>query len=158
VGRRHSANRLAAAQPTLLADPLTPAQLREHYNFPEGEGAGKTIAIAEFGVPLNDGSALPPAFIPSDVRAFCQQNNISVPAMKVVSVGISPLNKAQFDAQKVEGGQLFEALEGATIETMMDVQIVAGLCPKSNIDVYFAPWGEVGWVDLIDEATSGDTV
>jgi kumamolisin len=156
VAHRHPVNRMAAAQATPRVGPLTPAQLREHYNFPDSEGAGKTIAIAEFGTPLNDGSVLPPAFIPSDVAAFCQQNGVSLPAIKVVSVGISPISKAQFDAQKAEGGALFEALEESSIETMMDVQIVAALCPKSNIDVYFAPWGEGGWVDLIDEATSGD--
>src|SRR5262249_13378939 len=136
VARRHPANRIAAAQVNGRVDPLTPAQLREHYNFPDGEGTGKTIAIAEFGAPINDGSMLAPAFIPSDVEAFCSQNGVSVPDVKVVSVGLSPINRAQYDAAKAEGGPLFPALEDSTIETMMDVQIVAGLCPKSEVNVY----------------------
>jgi kumamolisin len=156
VAWRHAANRMAAAQATVQVDPLTPAQLREHYAFPEGEGNGKTIAIAEFGSPLSDGSVLAPAYIPSDVATFCQQNHVDLPDIKIVPVGVSPIAQAQFDAQKAAGDPLFDALEEATLETMMDVQIVAGLCPKSHIDVYFAPWGEGGWVDLIDEATSGD--
>lgn len=157
VAYRHAANRTLAGARTLQVDPLTPAQLREHYNFPDGEAAGKTIAIAEFGIPLNDGSMLAPAFMQSDVADFCRENNVSEPTVNPVSVGISPISKAQFDAQKAQGGPLFQALEEATLETMMDIQIVAGLCPKSIIDVYFAPWGEVGWVDLIDEATSGSS-
>jgi kumamolisin len=157
VALRHLTNRTAKpALRALQVDPMTPAQLREHYDFPGGGGAGKTIAIAEFGSPLSNGSVLAPAYIPSDVEAFCQQNGTAVPTIKVVSVGLSPISKAQFDAQKAEDGPLFPELEDSTIETMMDVQIVAGLCPDANIDLYFAPWGEGGWIDLIDEATSGD--
>jgi kumamolisin len=158
VAVRHSIHRLARAQETLQGDPFTPAQFRQHYDFPDGAGKGKTIAIAEFGSPLTDGSQLPPAYIPSDVTAFCQANGLNTPTINPISVGLSPINKAQYDAQKAEHGPLFPALEESTIETMMDAQIVAGLCPEASIDLYFAPWGEGGWVDLIDEATSGDTV
>ena len=35
-----------------------------------------------------------------------------------------------------------------TGEVMMDVQIVAGLCPAAKLSVYFAKDSQKGWVDL----------
>ena len=39
----------AAKPPAAPAQPLSPAQLAAHYRFPPGDGAGQTVAIAEFG-------------------------------------------------------------------------------------------------------------
>src|SRR5262249_6636606 len=36
-------------------------------------------------------------------------------------------------------------------EVMMDVQVIAGLCPKANISVYFSTFDQRGWVDLLDQ-------
>ena len=33
---------------------------------------------------------------------------------------------------------------------MMDVQIIAGLCPKAEISVYFSTFDQGGWVDLLN--------
>jgi kumamolisin len=38
---------------------------------------------------------------------------------------------------------------------MMDVQGVAGLCPGAEIFVYFTPFNQKGWVDLLDTVISG---
>jgi kumamolisin len=38
-----------------------------------------------------------------------------------------------------------------TGEVMMDVQIVAGLCPAAKLSVYFAKDSQKGWVDLLDQ-------
>jgi kumamolisin len=35
---------------------------------------------------------------------------------------------------------------------MMDVEIVAGLCPGANISVLFAPFTQKGWLDVINRA------
>jgi kumamolisin len=35
---------------------------------------------------------------------------------------------------------------------MLDIEVVAGVCPKSTIAVYFAHWGERGWVKALDAA------
>jgi kumamolisin len=35
---------------------------------------------------------------------------------------------------------------------MMDVEVIAGLCPNSTIDVYFATFDQKGWVDLLNRA------
>jgi kumamolisin len=37
-----------------------------------------------------------------------------------------------------------------SIEVMMDVQIIAGLCPKAEISVYFSTFDQGGWVDTLN--------
>ena len=39
---------------------------------------------------------------------------------------------------------------GDSIEVMMDVQVIAGLCPKASISVFFSTFDQRGWVDLLD--------
>ncbi|MFM0336866.1 S53 family peptidase [Paraburkholderia fungorum] len=145
----------AAVHPAKLA-PLKPADLVKRYNFPAGDGAGKTIAIAEFGQNLGNGQVLPPAYIPSDVSSFCTDNGLPIPTVRIESVGLSPLNEQQYRSEIQQlSKDLQNLLFAQTAETMMDVQIIAGLCPKADIGVYFATWGERGWVNLLDEVTSG---
>ena len=35
-------------------------------------------------------------------------------------------------------------------ETMLDIEVIAGICPKATIQVYFSRWSEKGWVDNLD--------
>ncbi|HET9895614.1 MAG TPA: S53 family peptidase [Streptosporangiaceae bacterium] len=37
-----------------------------------------------------------------------------------------------------------------SVEVMMDVEIVAALCPAANISVLFAPFTQKGWIDLLN--------
>jgi kumamolisin len=37
-----------------------------------------------------------------------------------------------------------------SVEVMMDVEIVAALCPAADISVYFAPFNQKGWIDLLN--------
>jgi len=102
----------------------TPPQLAKHYNFPPGDGAGQVIGVLEFGG----------GFFHNDLNNFCRLNGTPVPVVKTVSVdGISTTAK-----------------DGAEGEVMLDVEIVAGACPKSTIVVYFAHWSERGWVSILD--------
>jgi kumamolisin len=152
MAKRHGAP-APAASPALA--PQSPIDLIARYEFPDGDGAGRTIAIAEFANPLGNGSVLPPAYIPTDVSSFCAKYNIPPPTPRVVPVGVAPLNQQQFLTymQQVPT-QLKKALFGATAETMMDVQIVASLSPGADIAVYFATWDQKGWIDLLDDLTS----
>jgi kumamolisin len=153
--------RAAARQSTARQStprPLTPARLERQYKFPAGYGAGKTIAIAEFGQDLGNGAVLTPVYIPADVASFCKRYRRPVPKIRIESVGLSPhmFTRQQY---KTYRGRLHANLrplqDGMTGETMMDAQIVAALCPKADIGVYFATWGERGWVNLLDAVTSG---
>lgn len=145
-----------ASAHTPLSEPLSPADLETHYSFPSGDGSGQTIAIAEFGSPLtSESSAVPPAYFPDDVAAFCKANGLPVPAIQIVPVNLAPLSVAQLQQLPQQVAQA--ALEETT-EVMMDVEIVATLCPKARIAVYFATFDEKGWIDILDKMTSSSNL
>jgi kumamolisin len=109
---------------TVQASWYTPAELGAHYRFPAGDGSGQTVALFEFGG----------GYFPSDLQAFCKLANVAVPTVQAVSTDGTPTN----------------AKDGAEGEVMLDVEVVAGVCPKSKIVVYFSQWTEQGWISALD--------
>jgi kumamolisin len=153
LDQRRVANRKATKPTAALAmSPLTPGEIETHYNFPSGDCAGRSVAIAEFGSPLQSGQFLPPAYFPDDLTAFCQQQGRTVPDVKTVPVNLAPLTEAQFRALS---GPVANVVLDETGEVMMDVQIVAALCSAAIISVYYASFDQKGWIDLIEQV-SGD--
>jgi kumamolisin len=137
---------------------LTPTDVLKHYNFPSGDGAGQTIVIAEFGAPVNNGKLMPPAYIASDVATFCKRHHLPQAHIQTKAIDIKPLNERQYrTAIRRLPKRLGNILFVETAETMMDVELVAGLCPKADIHVYFASWTQKGWIDFLDEVTALDT-
>jgi len=122
--------------------PLTPADLEKRYNFPPGTGAGQQVAIAEF-----EGG-----YFEEDLQSFCTKFGLPMAKVTTVSVGFPALTLQEIaqlppDVRKAE--------LGASVEVNMDVQIVAGLCPGSEIFIYFAPFTQKGWVDLLNKVMKG---
>ena len=107
-----------------------PAELATIYSFPEGDGQGQTVGLLEFGG----------GYFADDLATFCQNANVAVPTVKPVSVNNTPTNQR----------------DGAEGEVMLDVEVVAGVCPKATIVVYFSTFDEGGWVNAIDMAVHDD--
>jgi kumamolisin len=109
-----------------------PSQLATHYNFPAGDGTGQTVGLLEFGG----------GYFPSDLQQFCTLANIPTPpTVTPVSTDGTPTNSK----------------DGAEGEVMLDIEVVAGACPKANIVVYFANWSEQGWITILDAAVQDQT-
>jgi len=141
VARRKAANpRRAAVAPTL--SPVTPADLESRYNFPPGDAAGQTIAIAEFGG----------GYFASDLTAYCAKQQRPVPNVIPVPVNAPAYTLRQI--QQLPRADQQDALDDA-VEVMMDIQVVAGLCPGATIVVYFASFDQKGWVDLLNQVIAG---
>jgi kumamolisin len=136
--------RAAAAKAAALA-PLTPADLETRYNFPPGDGTGQSIAIAEFGG----------GYFASDAAAYCTKFGRPVPTIQAVAVDAPAYTLKQILA--LPPSQRKEQLDNS-VEVMMDVQIIAGLCPKANITVYFSTFDQQGWVDLLDKVIAARPV
>lgn len=117
---------LPIAQAGVPAAWYKPSELATHYNFPPGDGSGQTVGILEFGG----------GFFPSDLQQFCQLAGVGVPTVKPISTD----------------GTSTSAKDGAEGEVMLDIEVVAGVCPKSTIAVYFANWSEQGWITALDAA------
>ena len=96
--RRMARRKSAPRAPGETTAPMRPADLEAHYHFPAGDCAGQTVAIAEFGSPLQSGSFLPPAYFPDDVSAFCESQGRPVPNVTTVPVNLAPLTLTQVQA------------------------------------------------------------
>ena len=103
-----------------------PAELASIYSFPSGDGDGQVVGLLEFGG----------GYFSDDLAIFCKNANIAMPAVRTVSVNNTPTNQR----------------DGAEGEVMLDVEVIAGVCPKSTIVVYFSSFDEGGWVNAIDTA------
>ena len=103
-----------------------PAELATIYSFPAGDGQGQTVGLLEFGG----------GYFASDLTTFCQDAGVSVPTVQAISVNNTPTNQK----------------DGAEDEVMLDVEVVAGVCPAATIVVFFSTFDEGGWVDAIDTA------
>jgi kumamolisin len=133
---RRKAGAAAAAIPPALS-PLTPSDLEQRYNFPPGDAAGQTIAIAEFGG----------GYFVDDLKAYCQKFQRPVPNVQAIAVDAPALTLQQILALPPQRRR--DELD-TSIEVMMDVQVIAGLCPGANISVYFSTFDQRGWVDLLN--------
>src|SRR5579859_2904979 len=103
-----------------------PEELAKIYHFPAGDGSGQSIALLEFGG----------GYFSSDLAAFCKAAKVSVPTVIPISIDHAPTDQR----------------DGAESEVMLDVEVVAGACPKATIPMYFSQFTEKGWVDALDAA------
>jgi kumamolisin len=142
VARRKAVHTAAAPATFAKMLPFSPPELQDHYNFPPGTGEGQQIVIAEF-----EG-----AYFQEDLAAFCKKYSLPMPKVTSVPVGFTPLTLPEI--QKLPPLQRTDELD-ASIEVNMDVQIVAGLCPQSEIFIYFAPFTQKGWVDMLNQIVTG---
>jgi kumamolisin len=103
----------------------TPPELATAYHFPPGDGAGQTIAVLEFGG----------HYIPNDLKTFFNLIGLSAdPHVNVKNVRPTLSLQERNDPDAIG-------------ETMLDIEIVASVCPKATITVYFSHWSEQGWIN-----------
>jgi kumamolisin len=139
LGQRPVARRRAraAAKAAKSLKPLAPADIEKLYNFPAQTEDRQNIGIAEFGG----------GFFADDLAKYCQKYGRNVPAVNAVSV-----NRPAYTLQEIL--QLPDTTRkdelDSSVEVMMDVEVISGLCSNSTINVYFATFDQKGWVDLLN--------
>lgn len=136
LDQRRVARRRHVAAATHLK-PLSSADLEKRYSFPPGAAENQHIGVAEFGGGV----------FPDEVSKFCQKQGRPVPTVQVVPVNLQALTPAQISQMPPQ--QQKDAVD-VSIEVMMDIEIIAGLCSGAKISVYFATFDQKGWVDLLD--------
>jgi kumamolisin len=135
--------RSAPLQARGAAGPFGPSDLEARYNFPDGDGAGQQIVIAEFGG----------GYLANDLALYCQRVGRPQPRVTVTPFGVGvPTTVAEIQALPPDEQN---AAQLATLEVSTDVQIVAGLCPAAEIFLYFAPVSQKGVIDLLDALIAG---
>ncbi len=109
-----------------------PQELAAAYDFPDGDGSGQRIGILEFGG----------KYIASDLSAFLNFAGLSSATPEVIVKHAMPMpSSLQNDADFIG-------------ETMLDIEVVAGLCPGATIAVYFSQFTEQGWIENLDAVLS----
>jgi kumamolisin len=109
-----------------------PSELATAYDFPPGDGAGQTIGLIEFGG----------GFFPDDLAAFAKQAGLAqIPNVVPISVDHMPT----------------DTNDEAVGEVMLDVEVVAGVCPSATVPVWFGQFTEKGWIDVLDAAIHDKT-
>jgi kumamolisin len=125
--KRHVVGPTAAAAAGKKRPWFFPAELATAYDFPDGDGSGQTIGLLEFGG----------GYFADDLAAFGKAAGLaSLPTVVPISVDKMPT----------------DTRDEATGEVMLDVEVLAGLCPKATIPVWFSQFTEKGWVDALDAA------
>ena len=123
--------RLAApagiAQPAQAAQAMTPPQVAGLYGFPAGTGAvGQCIGLLEFGG----------GYQPGDIAAWFSQLGLPVPSL--TDVGVDGATNSPGSAEDTE--------------VVLDIDVAGSVGVGAKIAVYFAPWTEQGWVDVVTTA------
>jgi kumamolisin len=139
IRRRHPRTQLQSAPSNQLPPPdqrpwYLPQELATAYNFPGNGASGKTVGIIELGG----------QYLAADLQQFAELTGLeSVPTVNVVNVEkLAPSDQNDPDAIG---------------EVMLDVEVVAGVCPGATIALYFSNFTEKGWVDVIDAALNDTT-
>jgi kumamolisin len=133
--RAHSILRMGKVRPTRAGAPDTsywPREIAGIYDFPNGDGAGQCIGIVEFGG----------GYDTADLQTYFANQGINSPAITSVSVdGVANNpNSPNPDDNDADG------------EVMLDIEVAGMIAPKAKIVVYFAPFTEQGWVDVLTTA------
>src|ERR1700722_11254418 len=118
--------KLADATSANATIPMTPPQMARLYNFPQ-RADGQTIGIFEFGG----------GYKPTDVELFYESVGVAAPSISSVSV---------------DGQTNSPASDDSTVETLLDIGVAGSAAPGTRLVVYFAPWTEQGWVDVVATA------
>jgi kumamolisin len=117
------------------AQSFTPVELATVYDFPDGTGAGQTIALIELGG----------GFEQADLDTYFAGLGISPPpqvtAVVVDGVGNSPTGDPN----------------GADGEVVLDIEVAGAVAPGAQIVVYFAPNTDKGFLDAVNAAVHDTT-
>lgn len=108
---------------------FTPLDLAGLYNFPQGTGAGQTIAIIELGGGYTD----------SDLQSYWSQ------------LGISPVSVSSVPVDGADNAPTGDP-NGADGEVLLDIEVAGALAPEANIAVYFGPNTDQGFLNAINAA------
>lgn len=101
----------------------SPLQIEGAYNFPAGDGTGRTVAFLELGG----------AFTQADLDAYCR--DLGVPSAKV-DVVVRP-----------GGANVPDGVDGADSEVMLDVEVAQAIAPAARKVVIQAPNTDAGFID-----------
>jgi kumamolisin len=120
---------------------MTPPQVASFYNFPaQVPAAGQTIGLIEFSGGLENPTV---GYFRRDVDDFFA--SLGRPTPTIVDVSVDGAANHPFP------------LFGGDAEVVLDIDVAGSVAEGAALAVYFAPWTEQGWVDVITAAIHDTT-
>jgi subtilase family serine protease len=128
LDNRRMARRAATAPtPAQATVPLSPREVATLYEI-SGDATGQTIGLLEFGGGYEVG----------DIETFFSGQSLPTPRLTWVGVdGATNSPGSDFDSDA---------------EVTLDIDVSGSVALGANIAVYFAPWTEQGWFDVVTTA------
>jgi kumamolisin len=121
-----------AADPAQAVTALTPPQVAQLYDFPVGmNAAGQCVGVIEFGG----------GYHPADITTWFANHSLTPPTLADVGVD----------------GATNSPGSGDDLEVILDIDVSGSVAQGARIAVYFAPWTEQGWVDVVSTAVHDAT-
>jgi kumamolisin len=122
--------------PSLNVTALTPTQVASLYDYPLTPGAaGQTIGLIEFGG----------GFAQNDLNQFFTGLGGGLTAPTPTVVGMDGVTNNPGVDINADG------------EVTLDICVASSVASNADVAVYFAPWTEQGWVDVITNAVHDAT-
>lgn len=117
----------ANGSPSQTTSPLTPPKVATLYDFPTPMTAsGETIGLLEFGG----------GYLATDITTYFKNLGLKAPTLTAVGV---------------DGATNAPGTSGSD-EVTLDIDVAGSVAQDANLAVYFAPWTEQGWVDIVTSA------
>jgi kumamolisin len=113
--------------PALVSQALTPPQVAKLYNFPPGQATSQCIGLLEFSG----------GYYPADISSWFTNLGLTPPTL--VNVGILGQSNSPGTGDD-------------SLEVTLDIDVAGSVAPGARIAVYFAPFTEQGWVEVVGAA------
>jgi len=107
--------------------PFFPPEVASFYDFPEHGGADQRVSVLEFGG----------GFDPNILKQYFRR--------------VLGTDGPSFNTVSVLGAKN-NTTSGASVEVMLDLEILGSLIPEAEITVYFAPNNGSGWAEALRQA------
>jgi len=111
-----------------------PQELAAAYDFPSAACSGQTVGLIELGGQV----------VEADLQAF-----LTAASLPPVPTPVCVLAEVLTAADSADAD--------STGEVMLDVEVVAAVCPGAKIVCYFSHFTEQGWIDVLDRAIHDTT-
>ncbi len=145
LDNRQVAQRLYSGRPPGVVTPLSPREVAALYNFPldpaKSNARGETVAVLEFNQ----------YFFIYEITAGFQQSDLNSYISNLVGAYFSAPNvvTVSIDNEPIKMEGPFSGIPDPSVETALDIEVIAAVAQGANIVAYFAPDTEQGWIDAI---------
>ncbi len=131
-----------------ILNTFTPAALGQYYNMPKNCSLtvnNKAFTINDTGIKIGIIS-FGGSYVLADLKKYWTSSNYYYNGPRNFNSTGSPI------------GVNFISVDGASMENMLDLEIIGAMCLNTTINMYFAPNTDKGFINVITQACSNNNI